>query len=195
MLPRAYDDLVVQLLDTHAVARPNADEAASVLRRFGIRSAATPRSWYRMRTSEVVEARNPWPIVAAVLAGILAVALIGWLVFREDGDDKRAVPSVVGASSAEASARLRNAGFEVSILQAANNGVPVGFVVDQSPVGGEQLAPHATVVMTVSTGPAIAAPSPAPIIVQPPAVSSSSSTSTTSTSTTTTTTTTLAPQP
>ncbi len=136
------------------------------------------------------ERRRPLvPVLgAAVAIGILAVVAVIVLLARDDGTSTTRVPSVVGRTEAAATASLRNAGFRVSLVRAADNLVPAGVVVEQSPTGGRKVDHHSVVAITVSSGPLLPAPAPPPpVVVTPTAPSTSTTTSTTTTSTTTTT--------
>jgi serine/threonine-protein kinase len=64
-----------------------------------------------------------------------------------------AVPDVLSQSESSARAELQDAGFEVSVTQAASDTVPEGLVSDQNPDPGVQAAKGSTVTITISTGP------------------------------------------
>lgn len=194
VVPPDYDTLVAGLLDPRPVMRPTADEAAVTLGRLEAEVVRTPAPMRRGSADIAATGEPPrrgygwWVAATAVLALGVAVLLI---VLLTGDDTKRArVPAVVGRPAVVAIARLRNAGFRVSTLKAANNVVPVGVVVNQAPVAGRSVKQHATVVLTISTGPIITPPPSPPVTLQPSSTTSSTSTSTTTSSTTTTTTTT-----
>ncbi|MBK5287705.1 MAG: PASTA domain-containing protein [Acidimicrobiia bacterium] len=198
LVPAAFDDLVLQLLDPRAIARPSAAEAAAALRRLEVPVLAGPAPAVPRTTSVTTivspERRSwaPWIATGVVLA-LLATGLIVWLVARDD-ESTRTVPAVVGLTSADAIAELRNQGFKVSSTSAPFNGVAVDVVAKQSPAAGVDLRENGTVAITISTGPPVTtAPPIPPIIVNPTSNSTSSSTSSSTTSTTTTTTTTTPP--
>lgn len=194
LVPPEFDALVLRLLDSRPIARPSAEETAVALRRLEVPAAQTrpapvPRRRGSVMVTESIEDQprsiGPWIALGAVVA-ILATLVGVWLANRDDSQ-ARAVPSVVGQSAADATATLRNVGFQVSSVELASSTVPVGIVAKQSPASGAQLDENSTVVITVSTGlpPTIPAPAP-PVVIQPTSPSSTSTTtSTTSTSTTT----------
>jgi serine/threonine-protein kinase len=63
------------------------------------------------------------------------------------------VPDVVGNSSAVASQRLQNAGFEVNIETVRSDDVPDDRVATQDPQPGEEAEEGSTVTIIVSSGP------------------------------------------
>lgn len=68
------------------------------------------------------------------------------------------VPSVVGQQQAQAQSILSQSGLQSTIVQRADSAA-AGTVVEQSPAAGTTIAPGSTVVLTVSTGPAVGTPS------------------------------------
>lgn len=68
------------------------------------------------------------------------------------GSEGVEVPDVTNYSQDEATNTLQNAGFSVSVEQAASDTVPAGMVISQNPVGGSNLEKGKTVTITVSTG-------------------------------------------
>lgn len=198
VVPTDYDALTSRLLDPRPVARPDADEAAVALARLETPMIArTPapirrrRSMSVVTTEEVTDSRRDlgWWVAATVALALGIVVLVAVLLNRDD--PKRVlVPNVVGRPAVVAIAQLRNDGFRVSTLQAPNNGVLPGVVMNQSPAPGRRVKQHAAVVVTISTGPLASTSSPPPLIIeQPPTASTSASTSTSTSSSTTTTTT------
>ncbi|GIU86005.1 MAG: putative serine/threonine-protein kinase [Acidimicrobiia bacterium] len=73
-------------------------------------------------------------------------------VFVSTGPEPVAVPDVVGRSAADATARLREAGFEVDQRSEASTTVPAGDVIRTDPPAGELVAPRSLVTIFVSTG-------------------------------------------
>ncbi|MCW2614911.1 MAG: serine/threonine protein kinase, partial [Frankiales bacterium] len=70
------------------------------------------------------------------------------------GPDRRAVPSVLGATQEAATAALRRAGLEVGAVTRAFDRIrPVGTVVSSDPPSGERLRPGTAVALVVSKGP------------------------------------------
>ena len=192
VVPRDYDALVARLLDPRAVARPTADESAAALRLLVTPMVARPPTpMRRRRLVRVVAAEGEasrrralawWASAAAVLA--VGVVVLLFVLLSDNGSERAIVPSVANRPAVIAIARLQNQGFRVSTLEAPNNVVPAGVVVDQSPAAGRSVKRHAAVVLTVSTGPTTATPVPPPVIIQP-SVDSTTSTSTPTTSTST----------
>ena len=69
------------------------------------------------------------------------------------GPDPERVPTVEGSTQELAIQQLEGQGFEVEILTAKDNDVDAGLVISQSPAGGSDAAPGATVQIVVSEGP------------------------------------------
>jgi membrane peptidoglycan carboxypeptidase len=73
--------------------------------------------------------------------------------YREgSGEDRVAVPNVVGLSASAARSRLSAAGFDVATGGSVSSGYPRGTVASQSPGGGSRVQPGTTVVIHVSRG-------------------------------------------
>ncbi|MGH1564402.1 Stk1 family PASTA domain-containing Ser/Thr kinase [Mumia sp. DW29H23] len=70
---------------------------------------------------------------------------------------KSDVPDVVGKMRDEAEQILKDAGFEVRVIETASD-QPPGTVTEQIPGAGEQADPGAQIILTVSTGPATTDP-------------------------------------
>jgi serine/threonine-protein kinase len=85
-------------------------------------------------------------------AGELAERGSTVVVFVSTGREQVEVPDVVGRSADDATARLREAGFEVEERQVANADVPAGDVIRTDPAAGETAARGSTVTIFVSTG-------------------------------------------
>jgi serine/threonine-protein kinase len=68
-----------------------------------------------------------------------------------------AVPDVTGQTQAHAVSVLQNAGFVVTVVQAASTSTPAGEVIDQNPSAGVTAQTGSRVTITVSTGPAMVA--------------------------------------
>lgn len=65
------------------------------------------------------------------------------------------VPDVVGKEEAEAAEELRSAGFKVSIDTDYDDEVEEGYVISQSPAGGEQATENTNITLIVSIGPEV----------------------------------------
>lgn len=85
-------------------------------------------------------------------AGELAERGSTVIVFVSTGREQVEVPDVVGRSADDATARLREAGFEVEERQQASADVPAGDVIRTDPAAGETAARGSTVTIFVSTG-------------------------------------------
>ena len=101
-------------------------------------------------------ARRPWwhwaliaLLVAAVAAGI-AYLLTGSDLFKGEKD----VPSVTGQDVGVATELLESQGFDVDI-ETRPNAAPRDTVTEQDPIAGETVEEGSTIVLTVSSGPAI----------------------------------------
>jgi beta-lactam-binding protein with PASTA domain/serine/threonine protein kinase len=68
------------------------------------------------------------------------------------GPDRRAVPSLIGSSQAEATAALERVGLEVGEVTREFSNRPVGTVLRSNPPSGEQLKPGTPVALVVSKG-------------------------------------------
>ncbi len=92
-------------------------------------------------------------LAVAVLAalGLLAFGLVNY--FSTDEVPTVAVPSVVGQPRQTAEVNLARAGFQVDAVVAADDEVPEGEVISQTPEGGVQAPRNSTVRITVSGGP------------------------------------------
>lgn len=65
------------------------------------------------------------------------------------------VPDVTGKTEEDASAQLRAEGFKVSVDTDYNDDVEEGYVISQSPEGGERAAEGANIQLIISMGPAV----------------------------------------
>jgi beta-lactam-binding protein with PASTA domain len=88
-----------------------------------------------------------WVLLALLLIGL---AIGAYLLLAPE---KKPVPDVVGNTSAVASQRLQNAGFEVNIETVQSDDVPDDRVATQDPQPGEEAKEGATVTIIVSSGP------------------------------------------
>jgi eukaryotic-like serine/threonine-protein kinase len=88
-----------------------------------------------------------WLLLALLL---IALAVGAYLLLAPE---KKPVPDVVGNTSAVASQRLQNAGFEVNIETVRSDTVPDDRVATQDPQPGEEVREGSTVTIIVSSGP------------------------------------------
>ncbi|MCI7468829.1 MAG: Stk1 family PASTA domain-containing Ser/Thr kinase [Lachnospiraceae bacterium] len=68
------------------------------------------------------------------------------------GEGDTEIPSVTGKTEAEAKSELEAAGFEVSTKESYSDDVEKGYVMSQTPVGGEKGKEGDTVIITISRG-------------------------------------------
>jgi serine/threonine-protein kinase len=101
--------------------------------------------------------RRWWPWLVALLVLLLAGGgAAAYLLLKPK---HRTVPNVVGQTLDAASNALRNEGFQVS-PQRKNAPQPIDQVLSESPKAGTKVKKGATIVLTVSNGPAQAAVPP-----------------------------------
>jgi serine/threonine-protein kinase len=100
--------------------------------------------------------RRPWwhwaliALLVAVVAGGIAFLLTGSDLFKGEKD----VPSVTGEEVGVATELLESQGFDVDI-ETRPNAAPRDTVTEQDPIAGETVEEGSTIVLTVSSGPAI----------------------------------------
>ena len=123
------------------------DERTRVMHREPPPPPGAPPPWYR-------EHWWIWLIVLLlVVGGIIAFfALRGNDEEEQQGQQRVAVPNVVGLQEQEARARLEERGFDVDVVRQASE-QPSGVVVEQDPQAGSSVAPGLSVSIGVSTGP------------------------------------------
>jgi beta-lactam-binding protein with PASTA domain/predicted Ser/Thr protein kinase len=145
------DAVVLRALEKHPAARfPDADAFIAALE-----GARTGRAVPAAVAAEapVVEERRRWPwILLALLALAAAVAAV---LLLTAGPDRVRVPRVVGQDFREASARLRDEGFEVDSARRASS-LPRDRVIEQDPDPGALREEGSRVRLVVSAGPATA---------------------------------------
>lgn len=129
------------LVEVPSVVGLGLDDATVTLERAGFGVAVTEQPDDVAPPGQVVaqdptgEARQGATVTIAVSTGPAPVA----------------IPDVTGLSEADATARLRQAGFTVDVRREENDSVPEGRVVSQNPTGEARAGTAVTVV--VSTGP------------------------------------------
>ncbi|PKW26907.1 Stk1 family PASTA domain-containing Ser/Thr kinase [Phycicoccus duodecadis] len=101
--------------------------------------------------------RGPGAYIALAIAVLAALALLGYGLVNylggPEGPPQVTVPSVVGTPQQTAQAKLAQAGFKVDAQVAADDTVPEGEVISQTPAGDTQADQGSTVRITVSGGP------------------------------------------
>jgi serine/threonine-protein kinase len=100
---------------------------------------------------------------AALLAGAallvaLAALVVSILAFQRHGaqtqpNGSAEIPTVVGMPEADATARLRAAGFTVRASPIHSVSAPLGTVLSQAPLAGSRIPPGRTVTLTIAAGP------------------------------------------
>jgi serine/threonine-protein kinase len=95
------------------------------------------------------ERRRRW-LVAALVGGIAALALIAFLVLGSG--EQSTVPPVVGQTLEQARARVDRAGLEVEVKRRTDQ-APRDFVYDQTPNPGQKVDQGSFVTLYVSNGP------------------------------------------
>jgi beta-lactam-binding protein with PASTA domain/tRNA A-37 threonylcarbamoyl transferase component Bud32 len=96
----------------------------------------------------------PWLIVLILLAG---AGIAGWYVYQRVSDELAdrqpvPVPSVVGIEEELATTKIEQADLKADVKRQADDEVPSGTVIDQSPPAGTRIAKGENVTIIVSTG-------------------------------------------
>src|SRR5215212_8998026 len=94
--------------------------------------------------------RSRWWLWLLLALLLIALAIGAYLLLAPE---RKPVPDVVGSTSAVASQRLQNAGFEVNIETVLSEDVPNDRVATQRPQPGEEADEGSTVTIIVSSGP------------------------------------------
>jgi eukaryotic-like serine/threonine-protein kinase len=154
-IPPALEAVVLRALEKEPSRRfADADEFAAALLEARERPTVVALEPYPMPgepfVEDVVERRSRWWLWLLGLLLLAALAVGAYLLLQPDG---KPVPDVVGNSSAVASQRLQNAGFEVNIETVRSDDVPNDRVATQDPQPGDEADEGSTVTIIVSSGP------------------------------------------
>jgi eukaryotic-like serine/threonine-protein kinase len=96
--------------------------------------------------------RWPWAVLIAVLALAAGIGA-AWALTRSSSTPTHAMPSVRGASEADAVNALKPLKVKVTVSRPFVDGTAAGIVLDSRPVAGAKVHEHSTVLLTVSQGP------------------------------------------
>jgi serine/threonine-protein kinase len=112
----------------------------------------SPGSYYE----EPPRARSFWPWLLA-LALVIAGATGGWFLYTKiqtqlDNNRPVAVPDVRLVQKDLAVLKIQQAGLKPLVINAPDDNVPSGQVIDQNPGGGSKVGKGSTVTLKVSTG-------------------------------------------
>ena len=155
-VPPALDAVVLRALEKEPANRfADADEFAAALLDARERPTVVEKrvEAYPMPAEPLVEEereRSRWWLWALLALLLIGLAIGAYLLLAPE---KKPVPDVVGNTSAVASQRLQNAGFEVNIETVQSDDVPDDRVATQDPQPGEEAKEGATVTIIVSSGP------------------------------------------
>jgi serine/threonine-protein kinase len=154
-IPPALEAVVLRALEKDPSRRfADADEFAAALLEARERPTVVALEPYPMPgepfVEEVVEPRSRWWLWLLLALLLIGLAIGAYLLLAPA---KKPVPDVVGSSSAVASQRLQNAGFEVNIETVQSDTVPNDRVATQDPQPGDEAKEGSTVTIIVSSGP------------------------------------------
>ena len=158
-IPPALEAVVLRALEKDPAMRyADADEFAAALLDARERPTVVEQrvEAYPMPAEPLLEEERErsrwwlWLLLALLLIGL---AIGAYLLLAPE---KKPVPDVVGSSSAVASQRLQNAGFEVNIETVQSDTVPNDRVATQDPQPAEEADEGSTVTIIVSSGPGMA---------------------------------------
>jgi serine/threonine-protein kinase len=112
---------------------------------------------YRAYDSDVRRSRSPWPWLLVALGVACALGAGGYFLYnkvqQQIGKSKPlVVGQYTGLHEAQASALVKNQGFEPRVEHVANADVVIGDVFAQDPIEGAKLVRGDIVVLKVSTG-------------------------------------------
>lgn len=100
-----------------------------------------------------IKKRRRRRLATTIGAGILALALIAWLIIANLPAPTVVVPAeMAGKQVAQATSTLEETGLKTKVSEVFDDEVPAGVVVGTDPVGGVELAPESIVTVVVSKG-------------------------------------------
>jgi beta-lactam-binding protein with PASTA domain len=150
----ALEAVVMRALEKDPARRfADADEFAAALMDARERPTVIAHETYTVPAEPLVELERRDRKWWLWLLGLLLLAALAVGAYLLLAPEKKPVPDVVGSSSAVASQRLQNAGFEVDIETVRSEDVPNDRVATQDPQPGEQAKEGSTVTIIVSSGP------------------------------------------
>ena len=137
---------------------PMADDATNVLPAGALAGMAAAHTGTQTALPAAEDERKKWPIVAGVVALILALVLAAIFIPRLLADDEPvnvSVPTLVGESRQDAVREIRRTeGLTVGEITEENSTeVPAGDVVSQDPEAGEFVPEGTAVDLVISLGP------------------------------------------
>ncbi len=144
------------------VAAPAATAIAGATQAIPAATAVTPAvgttPGARKADPEKKDGAGKWWALGIV--AVLLLGLAGWFIYQATAEEEPppvetvAVPDVSGATEAEATTRLQNAGLEVGdVRQESSDDVDEGLVVSTEPGQGEEVEEGSAVDLVVSAGP------------------------------------------
>ena len=156
-VPPALDAVVMHALEKQPADRfADADEFIAALEAARAQPTVVAREMvlepYPMPGEPFAEEDrrdNRWWLWLLAALLIAAIAVGAYLLLAPA---KKTVPDVVGSSSAVASQKLQNAGFEVNIETVISDSVPTDKVATQNPQPGDKAKEGSTVTIIVSSG-------------------------------------------
>ena len=133
------------MVDVPDVKDKSRTEATDILERAGFKVELTEDAYDKEIEAGKVCKQDPEGKTKAAKGSTIKITI-------SKGVEKGDIPNVVNFSESDAIAALKAAGFEVSIKREYSDNVDEGFVMSQSPGGGQKTDKGSTVTITVSRG-------------------------------------------